>query len=95
MPLSIKKNAPAATDQSLSTFQVLQGIVMEVTGNETHDVTPEFYLEEMSLVDFPQVISRINQYYDHKIKLSAKDVLAECETLEELVFKVEEELEWG
>lgn len=75
------------------TFQAIQTITVDVTGSEPEEITPNLFLEEISMEEFPKIIVRVNQKYG--LTLSAKEILSECETLDDLVMLVEDEQEWG
>lgn len=82
-----------ATTETLTTFQQLQQLISEVTGNDPETITHNTYLEEFSLAEFPRIIMRINRQFE--INLNPKKVIDEYETVEELATLVDEETELG
>ncbi len=75
------------------TFVALQELIAEVTGNDSEEITPTTYMEEFHPADIPQMVNNINQHFG--VRLAPKQVLDECETIDELVALIEDEQELG
>lgn len=78
------------TAQFEATLLKIQHIIMEVTGEEIENITPDSELEELSLYgsDLKRVVVAIGKGFD--VYLYTKDIEEECETIHDMAMLVHE-----
>lgn len=78
-------------------FEQLRTCIAEVTGNDPMDIHPESALtDDLGIIpetDLPRIIKRINLEFE--ILLDSKAVMAEAETVADILTIVTDEVELG
>jgi len=84
-------------------FELLRDIIAEETGNDPGSITPDSdFVEDLNLevdTDLLPIIKRINSEfsatYDMVINLNAKEIIAEAETVNDILMRLIDEVELG
>lgn len=78
-------------------FEQLRTIISEMTGNEVGDIYPESDLaDDLGIItetDLPRIVKRLNAEFE--IALDPKVVMAEAETVADILTMITDEVELG
>jgi acyl carrier protein len=83
------------TSQFEQTLLKIQHIIMEVTGEELENITPDSELEDLNLygLDLKRVVVAIGKAFS--VYLHTEEIEEECETIHDMAMFVHEESHLG